>query len=799
MEPVLRSPRQRQPVKAGSSPSSNNNKLPSLRIDTSNSTNKKQKKQSSKKQYPSTNGSGNNSHSVKINHPQKKVIVQSHIEDFQPDLNLDEFLEEIDMKQRKEEKLTENKDGARGYLKNAVNLTSVLLDTRKALRSDYNIVETDAKNVDRVGSPIQASTSGNSFNTYDSDNVYKSPLKISRATRARAEKVNLMFRFHYLIIERYYEKYCSYQSHSNLDDAENKDERSYYPVDCTYNPLQTIRNRDLRNKYHEYPKQLSIKTIPLASNMFSSHNEKYSEEALHHHRHHIRRKDDKPWKMLWAVELIERYSDMAWQHLHWHELVKSNGELWFPDKPHLLQLPGPDATSSHKDQQSHLYKNVRRRLHDKLFNSEEEDKSALTSRRNSLLGAGSIGDYHITNLKHSIKHRRRSNKKNSIPSDYEENANASATNIPSLLKERLFRKAPKASDSSNESNVEQSQQQEYFSGEDESDEVSLFENLPPRSEEQSQYNSIDGREQDSAYVILQDVDEDELRGIYDDLESSNSVEVANVKDVPIKAVRSPYLNGTLGNNEKGSKIYEEIDELLGGEEEVKLDDGQAVQEIEETEDEKAQEDIEVVNCKEIELERDTVLNSIVFNYKYLDSLLNIRSHYVGNIFPQLLRNHHSKVVHLANVEIPKATHISVKVNDELLPAYEGIYNGLLNDINSLIHHINEDYSIRIDNLLSSSDRLIGEINTSLSLELRKFNEKIDRLNSSLFGSRFNFEMNDHKDKILKMNNNNNQILYSFIENMIIILLRLIWIVVNCYKIIRAVVMFLYRVIRLFTG
>ena len=104
----------------------------------------------------------------------------------------------------------------------------------------------------------------------------------------------------------------------------------------------------------------------------------------------------------------------------------------------------------------------------------------------------------------------------------------------------------------------------------------------------------------------------------------------------------------------------------------------------------------------------------------------------------------------------------------------------MEEIKSVIHMVNDVYSVKIDTLLSSSDRSISEINASLSLDLRKITEKLDQLDFSL-------NKNIFKKAILKEKVNSHnvgliyKILYSCLENIIVVLLRVIWIVVNIYK------------------
>lgn len=136
-----------------------------------------------------------------------------------------------------------------------------------------------------------------------------------------------------------------------------------------------------------------------------------------------------------------------------------------------------------------------------------------------------------------------------------------------------------------------------------------------------------------------------------------------------------------------------------------------------------------------------------------------------------------------------------QINDEHLPAYEQLYLGFMEEIKSVIHMVNDVYSVKIDTLLSSSDRSISEINASLSLDLRKITEKLDQLDFSL-------NKNIFKKAILKRKGEHShnvgliyKILYSCLENIIVVLLRVIWIVVNIYKFLRYIVKLIFRILK----
>ena len=134
-----------------------------------------------------------------------------------------------------------------------------------------------------------------------------------------------------------------------------------------------------------------------------------------------------------------------------------------------------------------------------------------------------------------------------------------------------------------------------------------------------------------------------------------------------------------------------------------------------------------------------------------------------------------------------------KINDDYIPAYEDLYAGFMEEIKSVIHMVNDVYSIKIDTLLSASDRSISEINASLSLDLRKITERLDYLDQSISANVFH-------GTLLKKKSISNvgwiyKVLYSCLENFIIIALRAIWIVVNIYKAFKYVVLLLWKFVK----
>lgn len=780
----------------------------------------------------------------------KSIPVVPHIEDFKADLVLEESLLpkekglkfKVDSPKEESQQETSNESSQilmetdKEKLKLISNMAELLLNNRRVLRADYNIVDLNLK-------------------TEDSKDHYEGrsqPIVVSSATRVRADKVKSMLGLHYLYMQRCYDHGQNGQSPHAL-------------VDGVYNPLQTIRNRKLRAKYHENPKSLSIKTIPLASNMFSSRNNQRNKDPR------------KQWKMIWAVELHEVISDMKWQALHWNELVGPKGELWFPptaDSLNRLSVLSPKKLKS-------------KRLHDKLFSSEDEISHQDSGRKSGGSGSSDLGlniskskinsqallnpsdgdevhNYHFSSSRLgrgkkknrlSGKLRLRSKMKHmveEVSSEDQSHVEEDKLGYGSLLKDRIFKKI-KRSDSDSLSDehgfVLEHLQEEDDDGEyvgydedddDDDDEINrdvaltkgnyndvnegVFKNERDGVEDEVEGNEIMIDPRDKTGHKNKDEDfgnpEDAAQVSRDSMEVGKSLELeTNPKTLTNELTN---LSSNKNENSLGSLVKHNSESSTA---DLDSDDQQldpssynindvAIKPID-AKDSDTSRSGELLDIKSpspgnsavdpLQNEEETSeslvvddeLVTIVPNYKYLNSLLSTRYFFVMNVLPEIFSSHYKQVNDLTSVDIPVTTELCVNINDEQLPSYESIYNGFVGEINTLIHLINDNYSVRIDNLLSASDRLIGEINTSLSLELRKHNERIDRLNSSMFGSTFSMEINDHKDKIMKMSDGNNKLLYFCLENLIVTLLRIVWIVVNLYKSVRFIFLFLWRIVTFF--
>ena len=579
--------------------------------------------------------------------------------------------------------------------KRARELADILLTTRKLLQSDCNVVD-----------PLKYDPTGY-HEVYAEDNT-----KISRSTFIRAEKVKSMFGVKYLYLQRVHDW--------NVDNAD----RNQHPgVEGVYNPLQIIRNRKIRAKYREYAKPLTIKTIPLACNVFSKHNN----DAKH------------PWRMLWAIELSEQVSDVSWRIDHWHELKGPKGKLWFPPSASSSEISTRHSRSSH----------MKRRLHDKLFNDDDDKKNNKNNHNNNDT-IDKEDDRH--KQKESDKdHSRRPSTATTASSDSDHIFRISRAKSPhKKLRSRVKKRAKKLYHGSSSS-----------SDEEPDVEPVLSKNLDILKQQMFKKVSLSPEESDKQET-------EQITGmVLGSLTSIPLIKIDESKDFDINEVEFTSME---------KKPEEDAKEIEMAEPDEKMKEKQIV--------------------TAALAKRDEELSVIVDNFRYFEQVVNVKTNYLLKVYPNYTGMIGKKINHIIYKQLHDVFHLTVSISDDHLPEYEALYHGFRNEVKSIVHMINDDYSVKIDNLLSNSDRSISEINASLSLELRKVNERLDKLNSSLFSNVVSETLRDSEQKMKIRDGTNHKIMYFCLENLIVIFLRLIWVIVNVYKVGEKIFTFGWNLIRL---
>lgn len=548
-------------------------------------------------------------------------------------------------------KVTASDDYTNEDLRRVNDLATIFLDTRKLLKSDHNVVD-----------PIVT------------DQIHLK--SILRSSIIRAGKVKTMLALKYMYIQRQY------------DWTQSQDQDTIHPsLDGVYNPIQIIRNRKIRQKYHEYPKPLNIKTIPLASTMFSKHS-----------------KPKKPYKMTWSIELNEFIQDKAWRADHLSELVDPKGNLWF--------TPSKVA----KKEKRHRRKS---RLHDKLFDEVDKSYKELSSAENSDRSLVPESTKKSRRKRVSDKVRRHSRKSYNSSSSYEEagslgdmKAESEAFNKSPPLKQRMLR--PSAIDQ----NLDACDFNQYSR--------TLSETAVPQ-------------------IKIETVDK---------AEPNTSIE--NIIQIPIKPIE-------------------------------KLDDSPDFSEVEDVNEEK---------CQQILAGRDVELITLVKHFKFISANLKLKKNYLVNVYPYYLQRVNDRMDYIKDHQIHKIMNSTVKINDYYLQIFESLFLSFSEEIQGVAHLINDEHSVKVDNLLSTSDRSIGEINISLTSEVRKVSERIDKLKDTLVDRKVIQRGKDDSKFKLKLHDGNYKTLYYVLESVIVILLRLVWVAVNIYKLCTGILKFIMKAIKL---
>ncbi|EMG46639.1 hypothetical protein G210_3107 [Candida maltosa Xu316] len=640
-------------------------------------------------------------------------------------------------------RVEENHEITDKELRKAEQLASLFIDTRKVLSAERNIIDQKSEAVE------------------NHEHEEASTIKISRSTLLRAEKVKATLAVKYLYIQRIYE-----WADTHIDNNE------HLGVEGVYNPLQIIRNRKIRNKYNEHPQPLAhMKTIPLACNVFSSHNlpgnrhHESSSGSTHSRKRH--------WRMVWAVDLNEFVGDSRWRIHHWNELRGPNGELWFPDTRDKLE---PTNSKRKRFVLRHKHNKSGDELQSQ-FELEDEYDSEVVKHKNqhkkipSIEGSSSENELQMVKIAHT-KNPRRTKIKNKMKKFYTGTgvgAGAGGSGGDSSGSSNALNEFPVDGDE-NSSVIE-------------SDPLGrqLFKRITPPTIDEApplELSVPEIRVQPTSPKRMENYDSD-----MDDLNIKPSIQ--QVEFTP----STKRVNGGSRSSSDAGGDSVLLMEQTGSEEKQDADEVEG-----ESNNGEIQQEIDQAQCVAIFDERELEFQHIVANLNYFKQCVNLRSNYLSTVYPNHLDVVDKKVKHITKDSVYGILTSISKINDDYLPGYEDLFCGYMEEIKSVIHMVNDVYSVKIDTLLSTNDRSISEINASLSLDLRKITEKLDSLDSSIHKTIFKNALSSTKKNVGNVGMLY-KVLYSFLENLIVILLRIVWIVVNIYKVFKFIIVGLWKLIK----
>ena len=232
---------------------------------------------------------------------------------------------------------------------------------------------------------ISNQKSKNQFKESDDFNSNR-PLFIPKSTRLKAERVRIYLDYFYNFLEGCISLDNNNNTKNRHPDSSVEDTSHTYihhyheGVEGVYNPLQVIRNRKLKKKYHSELKplrELTFTKVPLIAVVQFS------------------KKPNR--KLKWFVELSEKYSDLTWRTSHWNELRRPDGRRWIEDPNYYALLNRPTDTSFDDNTNNG---SIRRLNHINNENNEEEE---LDNNSNSSFNCESIN----TDISSKTIHRKR--------------------------------------------------------------------------------------------------------------------------------------------------------------------------------------------------------------------------------------------------------------------------------------------------------------------------------------------------------------------------------------------------------
>lgn len=249
------------------------------------------------------------------------------------------------------------------------------------------------------------------------------PLLIPKSTRLKAERVRIYLDYYFNVLER-----CILLDHSSLDSPTSGDpisanqhhhhHRHHEGVEGVYNPLQVIRNRKLRKKYHAELKplrELTFTKVPLiAVEQFSSKPNR---------------------KLKWFVELSEKYSDLTWRTSHWNELRRPDGKRWIVDPKYNMSLNDGSNHSlvngAHHRRRNKIKSKLKQIKRSDDPSTKKDKKEKKKRDRDEIETSNDVHDQ-SSPLKHYAKEAASSNSVNVIDNSKPNENNKSLNLVPEL-------------------------------------------------------------------------------------------------------------------------------------------------------------------------------------------------------------------------------------------------------------------------------------------------------------------------------------------------------------------------------
>ncbi|SMN19974.1 similar to Saccharomyces cerevisiae YBR255W MTC4 Protein of unknown function, required for normal growth rate at 15 degrees C [Maudiozyma saulgeensis] len=687
-------------------------------------------------------------------------------------------------------------------------VTKLFLDMNSGLMDDLNYDRDVDKKYDGETNNDRRSSRGNDADSsiYDDENnenrEYGSLIpmaeqhtvpKISKTTRLRAERVRIYLDYYYNVIEG--------TLRSGEDENGNERKNIHKNVEGIYNPLQIIRNRKLKKKYRGETASsgfLFYKAPIIAVIQFS------------------KIPNRKNYK--WFVDVNEKYADITFRSQHWDELVDPTGHKWFgTQKTHRFRSEAhkikKNRGSTHIN--GHLHHNHKKNNGKSLLlrDSDQSSDSILnkvpklivttdhsdpnlgsrtSSNSNGISSYSSDGDKvnynerlmqtvsdsEIEDGSSKEKDGGHLNKFEKILNKTKNSKRWSRSKSPSKIR------SEENNNGSHESkkDITKIVPQEFELGQDD-----------PNSNEAAHRGSVSGPSGKDNYNTYQTP-----------VEGTAVKKLSLLDDIPIRTVKghsakklnveSPELTAVSSGSYKYDNEIKSIENKRG----IKDDDIQKRLTVENTETVIKNKNLNVLSnnwdnsksgsSKEAtpfskrsstnafdELPVDIQLQKYWQDTRYVISTIAIMEHRRQS--HDLVRQ---RAIHRRNlIKVDENTEKNMADTEKIIKEYDEGLDRVLKIGNNWTSKLLNDYSIRVETLISASDRILSDINTTLTLKLKLFQENTDR-----FGTIRTMQ----SQKMTKS-------IYKILEFFIVLVLWSIWLVVSIVREIKFSIMLVLRFIK----
>lgn len=663
-------------------------------------------------------------------------------------------------------------------------VTKLLVDMKSGLMEDLNYSPDMSKIHD--GSTTTDINEGNSEKEEDKRKGYmqfipmqeqQTAPKISKGARLRAERVRIYLDYYYTMFEGVYR----FDRDENGEQIEN----IHKNVEGVYNPLQIIRNRKLRKKYHDeafLKRFLFYKSPTIAILEFS----KYPNRK----------------KYRWFVDVNEKYSDFNFRAQHWNELVDPHGNLWFGNtKRHKLRLDGNKDKKSHRDShlKPHLHhnrtKSGRSEISENTIGSKDSDVN-LQIKLNPKINLPTVtieSEYPSNN--NSINSYSNSESEKDLVSKSQNISDVDLKKDNTHLNkfEKIINKTKKAKQWSR-SRSPKKQSYDYTMDNDDIDQINNISNVVPlelntenlnkREEYRGSVSGPSGKYGSNKYMtpidgtsaqrlsVLEDIP---IRKLKSNLSRKQSLEPTEDSH---RQKKDPKYDPQVHNIEHNRDVHEdEMNDKLHIEG-IPSRDPHSTTGKDNQSSTKPGREISPVSKETSTLDElpvDLQLQKYWRDTRYVISTISIMEH--RRQTHELVKK---RAIQNRNLtEIDNDTDKNMSEAENIIEEYSDGLDRVLKIGNEWSSKLLNDYSIRVDTLISASDRILSDINTTLTLKLKLFQENTDR-----FGTIRTMQ----SQKMTK-------VIYRLLEFFIVLILWTIWLIVSIIREIRHGIVLILRFIK----